>query len=241
MTTRAALVTGASSGIGLAIARVLGEAGYGLTLVARRPDRLEAAAAELRDLGYRVETVPANVVEDEAVAAVVAHHRDVYGRLDVLVNNAGAGIAGDLAGDYPLKWLDLQLDVNLRSVILFYREALELLKAAGAEHGNALVVNTSSVAGKQGESGLSVYSAAKAGVVAFTQAMNRELEHSGIKSCALCPGFVDTPLSDYIKDEIPVEEMMRPEDIAEAVRFLIRLSTQCVITEIVFTRPGDRL
>jgi len=185
--------------------------------------------------------VPANVVEDEAVAAVVAHHRDVYGRLDVLVNNAGAGIAGDLAGDYPLKWLDLQLDVNLRSVILFYREALELLKAAGAEHGNALVVNTSSVAGKQGESGLSVYSAAKAGVVAFTQAMNRELEHSGIKSCALCPGFVDTPLSDYIKDEIPVEEMMRPEDIAEAVRFLIRLSTQCVITEIVFTRPGDRL
>jgi len=241
VTTRAALVTGASSGIGLAIARVLGEAGYGLTLVARRPDRLEAAAAELRDLGYRVETVPANVVEDEAVAAVVAHHRDVYGRLDVLVNNAGAGIAGDLAGDYPLKWLDLQLDVNLRSVILFYREALELLKAAGAEHGNALVVNTSSVAGKQGESGLSVYSAAKAGVVAFTQAMNRELEHSGIKSCALCPGFVDTPLSDYIKDEIPVEEMMRPEDIAEAVRFLIRLSTQCVITEIVFTRPGDRL
>jgi len=241
VTTRAALVTGASSGIGLAIARVLGEAGYGLTLVARRPDRLEAAAAELRDLGYRVETVPANVVEDEAVAAVVAHHRDVYGRLDVLVNNAGAGIAGDLAGDYPLKWLDLQLDVNLLSVILFYREALELLKAAGAEHGNALVVNTSSVAGKQGESGLSVYSAAKAGVVAFTQAMNRELEHSGIKSCALCPGFVDTPLSDYIKDEIPVEEMMRPEDIAEAVRFLIRLSTQCVITEIVFTRPGDRL
>jgi NAD(P)-dependent dehydrogenase (short-subunit alcohol dehydrogenase family) len=237
---RAALVTGASSGIGLAIAHALGELGYCLTVTSRRKEKLTAAVKGLRDRGYTVAHISANVALDEQVAAVVAHHRNAFGRLDVLVNNAGMGVSGSLQ-DFPLKWLDLQLAVNLRSVLLYYREALALLKQAGAEHGNALVVNMSSIAGKRGEEMLSVYSAAKHGVVGLTQAMNKELERDGVKSCVLCPGFVDTPLSDYVKDEIPPEQMIRAADIAEAVRFLVRLSPQCLVPELMFTRPGDRL
>ena len=95
----------------------------------------------------------------------------------------------------------MQLDVNLRAPILFYRESLELLRAAGAEHGSALVVNVASISGKRGRAWLSVYSATKAGLVAFTQAMNEELNADGIKSVALAPGLVDTPMTDFVKEQ----------------------------------------
>jgi NAD(P)-dependent dehydrogenase (short-subunit alcohol dehydrogenase family) len=136
---------------------------------------------------------------------------------------------------------DLQLAVNLRAPILFYRECAELLRAAGAEHRNALVVNLSSISGKSGQPWLSVYSATKAALIAFTQAMNKELLADGIKSVALAPGFVDTPMTDFIKGQIPPEEMIRTSDIAEAVRFLLALSRWCVVPEIVFQRPGEAL
>jgi NAD(P)-dependent dehydrogenase (short-subunit alcohol dehydrogenase family) len=238
MAQRAAIVTGASSGIGLAIARMLGEEGFGLTLAARRPDKLEAAASELREAGVELEVVPADVSDEEAIRSVVERHRDRFGRLDVLVNNAGVGLGAPIE-DYPTKRIDLQLDVNLRSMILFYRECLDMLKAAGAEHRNALVVNTASIAGKRGEGWLSIYSATKFGVVGFTQAMNRELNNDGIKSCAICPGFVDTAMTDFIKEHVKPEEMIRPEDISEAVRYLLGLSPYCVIPELVFQRPGE--
>jgi NAD(P)-dependent dehydrogenase (short-subunit alcohol dehydrogenase family) len=241
MAQRAAIVTGASSGIGLAIARMLGEEGYGLTLAARRPDKLAAAAEELRGAGYDVQDVPAPLAEEEAVQAVVAAHRERYGRLDVLVNNAGVGIGAPVA-EIQTKRLDMQLDVNLRAIVLFYRECVELLRAAGAEHRSALVVNTSSISGKRGQAWLSVYSATKAGVVGWTEAMNKELAADGIKSCALCPAFVDTPMTDFAKaGGVPAEAMIRPEDIAESVRMLLRLSPACVVPEIIFERPGDPL
>ncbi len=237
---RAAIVTGASSGIGLAIARLLGEEGYGLTVVSRRPEKLEAAASQLTGDGYDVQHVAGNMSSEDVVREVVAAHRDRFGRLDVLVNNAGVGI-GAAVGDIQTKFLDMQLGVNLRSIVLFYRECDELLRAAGAEHQNALVINTSSIAGKSGQAWLSVYSATKHGVIGFTQAMNKELNPAGIKSCALCPGFVDTAMTDFVKESVPAEEMIRPEDVAEGVRFLLSLSPACVIPEIVFQRPGEQL
>ena len=95
-------------------------------------------------------------------------------------------------------------------------------QAAAAEHRNALVVNTSSISGKRGEAWLSVYSATKHGVVGWTEAMNKELSSQGIKSTALCPAFVDTPMTDFVKGHVPAEDMIRPEDIAEAVRYLLQ-------------------
>ena len=240
MAERAAIVTGASSGIGLAIARVLGEEGFGITMAARRPEKLDGAAAALAGEGFDVQAVAANVAEEAEIQKVAAAHRDRYGRLDVLVNNAGVGI-GAPVGEIQTKRLDMQLDINLRATMLFYRECLPLLLEAAAEHRNALVVNTSSVAGKRGEGWLSVYAAAKHGVVGWTESMNKELAQQGIKSTALCPAFVDTPMTDFIKEHVPAEEMIRPADVAESVRYLLRVSPACVVPEILFIRPGDAI
>jgi NAD(P)-dependent dehydrogenase (short-subunit alcohol dehydrogenase family) len=240
MPQRAAIVTGASSGIGLAVSRMLGEEGFNVTMAARRPEKLEAAVAELAAEGLSVHGVAADVADEEQIQNVVADHRERHGRLDVLVNNAGVGI-GAPVGDIKTKHLDMQLDINLRSIVLFYRECLEMLQAAGAEHKNALVVNTSSISGKRAEAWLSVYSASKHGVVGWTEAMNKELGSQGIKSTALCPAFVDTPMTDFVKGQVNAEDMIQPTDIAEAVRYLIRVSPACVVPEIMFTRPGDSI
>ena len=240
MPERAAIVTGASSGIGLALDHQLGEEGHGLTIAARRPEKLDAAADELRRAGHAVEVVAGNMADEGDVRRVVAAHRARYGRLDVLVNNAGVGIGAAVA-DVQTKRLDLQLDVNLRAPVLFYRECAELLRAAGAEHRNALVVNLASIAGKSGQPWLSVYSATKAGLIAWTEAMNKELNEAGVKSVALCPGFVVTDMTEFIRSQVAQEEMIRPGDIAEAFRFLLRTSPACVVPEIVFQRPGETL
>ncbi len=238
MPARAAIVTGASRGIGLAIAEALGEDGYGLTITARKPEPLERTANGLRGKGFAVEQVAANVADEESIRSVVSRHRERFGRLDVLVNNAGVGIGAPVA-EQQTKYVDLQIDVNLRAIVLFYRECTEMLVATGSEHRKALVVNLSSVAGKYGQAWLSVYSATKAGVVAYTQAMNKELNSHGVKSVALCPGFVDTDMSDFVKDSIDAAKMIRPEDIAEAVRFVLRLSPACVVPEMIFQRSGE--
>jgi NAD(P)-dependent dehydrogenase (short-subunit alcohol dehydrogenase family) len=240
MPNRAALVTGASSGIGFAIARTLGEEGYGLTLAARRPEKLADAAAQLRDAGFEIEDVAANMADEADIQRVVAAHRERWGRLDVLINNAGVGVGAAVA-DSVTKRVDLQLDVNIRAVVLFYRECVDLLRAAGAEHRNALVVNMSSISGKSGQAWLNVYSATKAAVVGWTQAMNKELNADGIKSVALCPGFVDTPMTEFVREHVAPEEMIQPQDISEAVRYLLKTSPHCVVPEIVFQRPGEAL
>jgi NAD(P)-dependent dehydrogenase (short-subunit alcohol dehydrogenase family) len=235
---RAALITGGSSGIGLAIARVLGEEGYGLTLSARRAEKLEAAAEGLRDEGYDVLAVAANITEEEAIKDVVAQHRERWGRLDVLINNAGLGIGGSVA-DTETKKLDLQLDVNLRGVYLVARESIPMLKEAGAEHGKALIVNTASIAGKRGQGFLPAYSATKFGVVGLSEALHKELGQDGIQVTALCPAFVATPMTEWIEGQVPKAEMIQPEDIGESVRFLLKVSPACIVPEIQFLRRGD--
>jgi NAD(P)-dependent dehydrogenase (short-subunit alcohol dehydrogenase family) len=236
--SRAALITGGSSGIGLAIARALGQDGYALTISSRRPEKLEDAARSLRDDGLEVHAVAANMADEQEIKKVVSEHRERHGRLDVLINNAGIGI-GSAVADTETKKLDLQLDVNLRAVYLVARECIPMLREAGAEHGKALIANTASIAGKSGQGWLSAYSATKFGVVGLSQGLHKELSTGGIQVTALCPGFVATAMTDWIEGQVPKEEMIQPEDIAESIRFLLRTSTHCVVPEIQFIRPGD--
>jgi NAD(P)-dependent dehydrogenase (short-subunit alcohol dehydrogenase family) len=237
---RAALVTGGSSGIGLAIARALGEDGYGVTVSARRPEKLEEAAEGLRSGDLDIHSVPANVANEEEIVALVDSHRERFGRLDVLVNNAGVGIGQPMA-EIVTKHMDMQIAINLRSAIVATREALPMLREAGAEHGKALIANTASIAGKRGEGWLSVYSATKAGMVGFSQSTQKEVSSDGIQVTALCPAFVDTNMTEFAREHVSQEEMIRPEDIAESVRFLLRTSRYCMVPEIVFVRPGEAL
>lgn len=240
MSTRTALVTGSSRGIGRALASMLAEEGYAVTISSRRPEAIAAAERELRAVGHDVHAVPADVRSEEEIAALVAGHLDRHGRLDVLVNNAGVGV-GAPVGETKTKALDLTLDVNLRSIFLTYREAAAALRAAGAEHGQALVINVASIAGIYPQPWTSIYSATKSAVRSLTLAMNRELGPHGVKSTTLSPSYVDTDMTDYMKDEVPADEMIQTRDVAEMARALLRLSRWCVVPEIVYQRPGEVL
>jgi NAD(P)-dependent dehydrogenase (short-subunit alcohol dehydrogenase family) len=225
---KAALVTGGSSGIGLGIARMLREEGFALTLASRTRDKIEAAADELGALA-----VTANVAREEDARRIVDEHRERYGRLDVLVNSAGMGIAGRIA-ELSTKHLDLQLDVNLRGTILVTAAALPLLRDA---HG--LIVNLASIAGTIPSPHLPIYGATKAAVIQFTNTLNHEEEEHGVRATALSPGFVDTPMTEFAP--VPKEEMIRTEDCVEVVRTLLRLSPYARIPHVVIERvPTDQ-
>ena len=173
------------------------------------------------------------MTEEEQIVALVESHRERFGRLDVLVNNAGVGI-GEAMHEITAKKLDIQIGTNLRGVIIATREALPMLKEAGAEHGKALIVNTASIAGKTGP-GVAVGLLGDQGRGGrFSQATQKEHDDDGIQVTALCPGFVDTPMTEFVKEQVPAEEMIRPEDIAEAVRYLLRTSP-------VLPGPRDRV
>jgi len=223
---RAALITGGSSGIGLAIARMLADEDYALTLVSRTAEKIEAAAAELGGLA-----VAADVAKEEDAERAVALHGERHGRLDVLVNSAGVGIGGRIE-DLSTKHWDLQLGVNLRGTFLVTRAALPQLRAARGQ-----VVNLASIAGTIPTPGLAAYGAAKAAVISFTRSLNAEVAADGVRATAICPGFVDTPMAAWAG--IPAEEMIRPEDCAEVVRTLLRLSPAARIPQVVIERIGE--
>jgi NAD(P)-dependent dehydrogenase (short-subunit alcohol dehydrogenase family) len=221
-----ALVTGGSSGIGLAIARMLRDEGYDLTLAARKVERLEEAAASLG-----ATAVPVDVRDEQECAHLVAAHLEAHGGLDVLVNSAGVGIAGRI-GDTTTKQFDLQQSVNLRSAFLVTREALPALRESCG-----YVVNLASIAGTIPTPGLATYGAAKAALISLTRSLVREEAESGVRATALCPGFVDTPMTTWTG--IEGSEMIQPEDCAEIVRSLLRLSPAARVPVVVVERAGD--
>jgi len=220
---RAALVTGGSSGIGLAIARTLRDEGFSLSLAARTREKVGAAAEEIGALA-----IAADVADEDDCRRIVAEHRDRYGRLDVLVNSAGVGFAGSV-DELPTKRLDLQLDVNLRGVMLVTAAALPLLRESAG-----LVVNLASIAGTIPTPFLPVYGAAKAGVIAFTNTLNHAEQEHGVRATALSPGFVATPMTEW--NELPAEQMIQPEDCAEIVLLLLRLSPYARLPHVVIER-----
>jgi short-subunit dehydrogenase len=223
---KSALVTGGSAGIGLAIARMLRDEGHDLTLVARRPEPLEAAAEELG-----AAAVAANLGDPEECERAVAAHAERHGGMDVLVNCAGIGIGGSF-GDQTTKAIGLQLDVNLRATLVVTRESLPHLRRS-----NGHVINLASIAGTIPTPGLAVYGATKAAMIAFTNSLNREEAENGVRATAICPAFVATKMTDWTG--LPAEEMIQVEDVAELVRSLLRLSPRARVPEIVIERVGD--
>lgn len=224
---KAGLITGGSSGIGLAIARMLRDEGYELTLASRTAAKVEAAAAELG-----AHAVAADVSREQDCLRLVEEHAERFGRLDVLVNSAGVGVAGTVE-TLPLKRFDLQVGVNLRGLFAVTQAAIPMLKAS-----RGWIVNLASIAGTVPTPGLSTYAATKAAVISLTHSLNRELEDDGVRAAAICPAFVDTPMARW--SGLAADAMIRPEDCAEAVRMLLRLSPSARVAEIVIERPGDR-
>ena len=227
MAERAALITGGSSGIGLAIGRMLRDDGYDLTLVSRRVEKVQAAADELGAVA-----VAADVGDADECTRLVAEHAERFGRLDVLVNSAGVGIAGTIE-QLPAKHFDLQVGVNLRGLFLVTQAAVPLLRES-----RGLVVNLASIAGTLPTPGLATYGATKAAVISLTKSLNEELDGDGVRAIAICPGFVDTPMAEW--SGLPGDEMIQPEDCAEVVRMCLRLSPHARIPQVVIERMGSR-
>jgi NAD(P)-dependent dehydrogenase (short-subunit alcohol dehydrogenase family) len=222
-----ALITGGSSGIGLAIARVLHEEGFALTLASRTREKVEAAAAELD-----AHAVAVDVSKAEDCEAVVAEHVQTHGGLDVLVNSAGVGIAARLE-DAQVKHIDRQLAINLRGLALVTQAAIPHLRET-----KGWIVNLSSIAGTGPVPVLPIYAASKAAVISLTRSLNEDLDDDGVRAIAICPGFVDTPMAEY--SGLRHDEMIRPEDCAEVVRMCLRLSPRARIPAVVVERVGSR-
>jgi NAD(P)-dependent dehydrogenase (short-subunit alcohol dehydrogenase family) len=222
---RSALITGGSSGIGLAIGRMLREEGFELTLASRTKEKVEVAAAEIG-----AHAVAADVGREEDCVRVVAEHKERFGGMDLLVNSAGIGIAGTVES-LQAKHIDLQLGINLRGLLLVTRESIPLLKET-----KGWVVNLASIAGTTATPGLTVYGATKAAVIALTRSLNAELDGAGVRAIALCPGFVDTPMAEW--SGLPGDEMIQPEDCAEVVRLCLKLSPRARIPQVVIERVG---
>jgi NAD(P)-dependent dehydrogenase (short-subunit alcohol dehydrogenase family) len=222
---RSALITGGSSGIGLAIGRMLREEGFELTLASRTKEKVEVAAAEIG-----AHAVAADVGREEDCVRVVAEHKERFGGMDLLVNSAGIGIAGTVES-LQAKHIDLQLGINLRGLLLVTRESIPLLKET-----KGWVVNLASIAGTTATPGLTVYGATKAAVIALTRSLNAELDGDGVRAIALCPGFVDTPMAEW--SGLPGDEMIQPEDCAEVVRLCLKLSPRARIPQVVIERVG---
>jgi short-subunit dehydrogenase len=200
--------------------------GYELTLVARRPEALEEAA-----IGLGAAAVAADLRYVDECVRVVAAHAEKFGGMDVLVNSAGLGVGGSFA-DQETKLIALQLDVNLRAAMIVTRDALPLLRVSRGH-----VVNLASIAGTIPTPGLAVYGATKAALISFTNSLNREEADEGVRATAICPAFVATRMTDWTG--IPPEEMIQPEDVAELVRTVLRLSPRARVPQIVIERVGD--
>lgn len=233
---RSALVTGGSSGIGLAIATALAADGYGVTITGRRIEKLRQADRALSDADVLL--YEGNISGPDAAVATIDAHRARFGGLDVLVANAGASRWATVSETDP-DTLRRILAVHVEAAFALTRTALPLLRrSSGPDLPPAWVILTSSIAAHFPVAGFAAYSAAKAALAALARSINAEEAANEVRSCALCPAFVDTPLTNPIHGEVPAEAMLRPEDMAAAVRFLLALSPTAVVSELVIERTG---
>ncbi|UOZ03359.1 SDR family NAD(P)-dependent oxidoreductase [Amycolatopsis sp. WQ 127309] len=235
--SRTAIVTGATSGIGLATTELLADRGHRVFLCARDADNVALTVEQLRDKGYDVDGAACDVRSPEAVRSFVTAAVDRYGPVDILVNNAGrsgGGVTADIADDL---WFDV-IDTNLNSVFLVTRDVLSI--GGMREAGWGRIVNVASTAGKQGVVLGAPYSASKHGVVGFTKALGNELAKAGITVNAVCPGYVETPMAQRVRQgyaaawdtseddvltrfqaKIPLGRYSTPEEVAGLIGYLV--------------------
>jgi NAD(P)-dependent dehydrogenase (short-subunit alcohol dehydrogenase family) len=240
MTERAALVTGASRGIGAAIAARLAREGYGLTVSARQKPGVAAAVQRLEHDGAPVQGVVANMADDDEVIGLAERHEARFGRLDLLVLCAGVG-TNHLIGDLPMKMYDLQMAVNLRAPVLLVRECLPLLRRTAKENPKGTrVVALSSLTAVAAEAELGAYGASKAALVSLCETLCVEESAGGVSATAISPGYVDTDMADWVAGELD-SGLISPDDIAELVVSLTRLSANAIVPHVTVSRPGARI
>ena len=226
-----AIITGGSKGIGLAVARMLARHGMRVAVCARRREHVADAVRQIESLGVEALGVPCDVTSAEDVKRLVDETMKRFGRVDVLVNNAGTG------GYAPIQAAteeDLQkvMDVNLKGIFLCSRAVWPLM----AEKRRGYIFTISSICGKEAYAEISAYCASKFAAVGFTESLLKEGLASGIRTTSICPGMVDTEMVEGAG--VPPEDMLKADDIAETVLYLLSLSDNAVVKEVVMQRAG---
>jgi NADP-dependent 3-hydroxy acid dehydrogenase YdfG len=238
----AALVTGASSGIGEATARALAAQGAQVACAARRKERLDKLATEIDGLAIEADVTD----RDQAIQAVETTARN-FGRLDIVVNNAGVMLLGPIV-DAPVEEWDRMVKLNVQGLLYVAHAALpHLIEAATQDPRNvADLVNVSSVAGRRVGAGGGVYQATKHAVGAFSESLRQEITARHVRSSLIEPGAVDTELVSHVREEVreqltaPVDEKLRAEDIADAILYVVTRPRHVAINELL-VRPTEQV
>lgn len=226
-----AVVTGGSSGIGYAVSESLIGEGMNVVIASRNETRLTQAMRDLMNLGGRVLAVPTDVSVSEQVRRLVERTLESFGRIDVLVNNAGIGRMRPISECTEEEWDETQ-DINLKGAFLCTRFTLPVMR----RQRSGYIFNISSIAGKTGFGNMAAYSASKFGMIGLTESLLEEAVDDQIRATAICPGYVATPM--VAGASVPAEEMIPPQDIGRLIVGLLHLSPVTVIKEIVVLRRG---
>jgi NADP-dependent 3-hydroxy acid dehydrogenase YdfG len=242
-----ALVTGASSGIGEAAARALAAQGAAVALAARRKERLDILAAEIQRQGGRALAIETDVTRQEEAAAAVERTAGEFGRLDILINNAGVMLLGPIV-EAPLEEWERMVSLNLLGMLYSAHAALpHLLRAAEDSPRRATdLVNISSIAGRVARSGAGVYDLTKFGIGAFSESLRQEVTGRHVRVSLVEPGLVATELGTHLRPEIRAQrqnlnkiESLQAEDIADAIQYIVTRPWRVAVNEIMI-RPTEQ-
>lgn len=228
---KVALVTGAGRGIGRSIALALAGRGARLFLTARSEGELQAVATQIEARGGEARCIASDISTAEGVRNVFEAFAREYTSLDVLVNNAGLGISGPVS-DFAEKSLDTLLAVNVKGLFLCCQQAMRMMVPARRGY----IINISSVVGFKGYANQAAYAASKHAVMGITKSLAVEAQPHGIRVSAVLPGAVDTSLMEALRPDLDKALLMKPDDVADAVLFLLSLSDSAAIDEIYIRR-----
>ena len=229
---KVAIITGASRGVGRATALVFAQAGAKVVLASRTQRDLQAVENLIRTDGGEALAVTADVTQADAVETLIDRTLDAYGQIDILVNNAGIGIFEMVVDSEPETWSQV-VDSNLKSVYLCSRSVLHPMLARGCGQ----IINVLSIAAKVPFKAASAYCAAKAGALALTKVLSEEVRGEGIRVTAVSPGSIESSFWDEIDQHPDFDLMLKPEHVAETIRFVVTQPIGMVIEEIIVTPP----
>lgn len=238
---KVALITGASRGIGAAIAEKLASENFDLTITGRSQETLDEVAGQLqKQFGVNVLAIPSDSANEASLIELATKHSAHYSRLDALVLNAGMGQKGPIA-ELPATRFDKLFQVNVRSNYTLIQELIPVLRTTAEAEGKAKVIGISSITGVYPEAELAAYGATKAGLISLLETFNLEESKNGITATSLAPGYVDTDMASWTRDMISQADLIQANDIAELVLSVTRLSRNAIVPNMVVTRGGENL
>ena len=225
------LITGASKGIGRDICFALAEKGSHVIMTSRTESNLIEMESKIRSRGQKATAIPADLSSDDDIDSLFNAITEKFGRLDVLINNAGIGIFGKLE-DFPIEDFDRMIRINVRAVYLCCQKALRLM----IPEKNGHIINISSVVGIKGYPNQSAYTASKHGVMGLTKSLAEEAQEHGISVSVILPGGVDTEFAYRARPDLDRSILIPPEDISKTVIYILTLSDNSMVDQIYIRR-----